>query len=106
MRNIHEVLKEKEAECARLRHEIEALRVVIPLMDEKASTDRTSVIERKAERASVLNERTEQLEPSMRAAEEGEAREAEAATEIDVDRKGPLSASLNETSWWKRQTSR
>jgi hypothetical protein len=107
VRNIHEVLKDKEAECARLRHEIEALRIVIPLVDEKASADRTSEIdERKAERASVLNERAEQLEPSMRAAEEREARKAEAATEIDVDRKGPLSASLNETSWWKRQSSR
>jgi hypothetical protein len=107
VRNIHDVLKEKETECARLRHEIEALRIVIPLMDEKASIDRTAVIdERKTERASVLNERTEQLEPSMRAAEEREADKAEVATEIDVDRKGPLSASLNETSWWKRQTSR
>lgn len=107
MRNIHEVLKDKEAECARLRHEIEALRIVIPLVDEKPSADRPSMMEeRKAERASVLNERKEQLEPSMRAAEEREASKGEAATEIDVDRKGPLSASLNETSWWKRQTSR
>jgi hypothetical protein len=41
----------------------------------------------------------------MRSAEEREVREIEAAApaEIDVDRKGPLSASLNETSWWKRQ---
>ncbi len=106
MRNIHEVLKDKEAECARLRHEIEALRIVIPLVDEKAAADRSSTMEERADRASVLNERKEQLEPPMRAAEEREARTAEAATEIDVDRKGPLSASLNETSWWKRQSSR
>jgi hypothetical protein len=42
----------------------------------------------------------------MRTAEERDVREdqAAAATESNVDRKGPLSASLNETSWWKRQT--
>ncbi len=105
VKNIHDVLKHKETECARLRHEIEALRVVIPLMDEKASIDRTPAIdERSAERMSVLNQRTEELESPMRPAEEHEARPGEAATEIDVDRKGPLSASLNEGSWWKRHS--
>lgn len=96
MRNIHEVLKQKEAECAQLRHQIEALRTVVPLLDENAVTDRSS----------LLNET--EAEPSMRDAEEHEVRVAQAGppSEIDTDRKGPLSASLNETSWWRRQTSR
>jgi hypothetical protein len=98
VRNIHEVLKQKEADCARLRHEIEALQVVVPLLDEQAVTDR----------ASLLNEESAEAEPSMRDAEEREVRTAEAGspTEIDVERKGPLAASLGETSWWRRQTSR
>jgi len=90
VKNIHEVLQQKEEECAQLRHEIEALRIVVPLLDEKAASDRTVLREEGAAAA----------EPSMRVAEEGEVRKAE--PEIDVDRKGPLSTSINETSWWKR----
>lgn len=94
MKNIHEVLKQKEADCAQLRHEIEALRMVIPLLDEKASPNWSSLREDAAVEA----------EPSMRAAEEREVREAEGlAPEIDIERKGPLATSLGETtSWWKR----
>jgi hypothetical protein len=109
VKNIHEVLKQKEADCAQLRYEIEALRLVIPLLDEKAANEQSAVAdEGRAERASLLNEEAQQVEPSMRTAEEREVREDEAAapTEIDVDRKGPLSASVNETSWWKRQGKR
>ena len=89
MRNIHEVLKQKETECAQLRHEIEALRIVVPMLDEKATSNR-----------SALREEGAAPEPSMRVAEEREVRKAE--PEIDADRKGPLSTSINETSWWKR----
>ena len=94
MRNIHEVLKQKEADCDRLRHEIEALRVVVPLLDEQAV----------AERASVLDEKRAEAEPSMGDAEEREVRNAPA--EIEADRKGPLTASLNQSGWWRRQGSR
>jgi hypothetical protein len=89
VKNIHEVLKQKEAECARLRHEIEALRIVVPLLDEKAASNRT-----------VLREEEAAAESSMGAAEEREVHKTE--PEIDVDRKEPLSTSISETSWWKR----
>lgn len=93
VKNIHEVLKQKEADCAQLRHEIEALRTVVPLLDEKAANNRSP----------LRDETALEAEPSMRAAEEREVHKTEAAaTEIDMDRKGPLAASLNETSWWKR----
>ncbi len=93
MRNIHEVLQQKEADCAQLRHEIEALRVVVPLLDENAANNRSM----------LRDETAAEVEPSMRAAEEREVRKTEErATEIDVDRKGPLAATLSETSWWKR----
>jgi len=93
VRNIHEVLKQKEAECAQLRHEIEALRVVAPLLDENASGQRVPVREEAAERSEL----------SMRTPEEREVRETEpVAGEIDTDRKGPLSSSFNSSSWWKR----
>ena len=39
MKNIYEVLREKEMDCARVQAEIEALRMVIPLVDgEPAAT--------------------------------------------------------------------
>jgi len=93
VKNIHEVLKQKEADCAQLRREIEALRIVVPLLDEKAANNRSP----------LRDETALEAEPSMRAAEEREVHKTEAAAaEIDMDRKGPLAASLNETSWWKR----
>jgi hypothetical protein len=93
VKNIHEVLEQKEADCAQLRHEIEALRMVIPLLDEKAANNRSTLREETAVEA----------EPSMRVAEERKVHKTEeAANEIDADRKGPLAASLGETSWWKR----
>jgi len=93
VKNIHEVLKQKEAACAQLRHEIEALRIVVPLLDEKAAINRNALREQTAVDA----------EPSMRTAEEREVHTTEAAAgEIDMDRKGPLATSLGETSWWKR----
>lgn len=33
MKDIHDILRQKELDCARLQKEIEALRLVIPLLD-------------------------------------------------------------------------
>jgi hypothetical protein len=38
MKNVYDVLQEKEADQTRLQAEIEALRLVIPLLDENAET--------------------------------------------------------------------
>ena len=37
MKNVYEVLRQKEADRIRIQSEIEALRLVIPLLDENAS---------------------------------------------------------------------
>ena len=37
MRNIHEVLQQKESDLERIKQEVEALRVVAPLLDGKAA---------------------------------------------------------------------
>jgi hypothetical protein len=40
MKNANEVLQQKEAELARVRHEIESLKIVVPLLsDEDLSSD-------------------------------------------------------------------
>jgi hypothetical protein len=93
VKNIHEVLQKKEADCAQLRHEIEALRIVVPLLDENAANNRSM----------LRDENDAEAEASTHAAEERGVHKTEAAaTEIDMERKGPLAANLNETSWWKR----
>lgn len=33
MKNIHDILRQKESDCERVQKEIEALRLVIPLLD-------------------------------------------------------------------------
>lgn len=38
MRNVYEVLRQKEMDCVRLQSEIEALRIVIPLLGEQQVT--------------------------------------------------------------------
>jgi len=37
MRNIHEVLQQKESDLERIKQEVEALRVVAPLLDGKVA---------------------------------------------------------------------
>jgi hypothetical protein len=39
MKNAYEVLRQKEADLARVRQEIESLRVVAPLLSEESSSD-------------------------------------------------------------------
>jgi len=39
MKNIYDVLRQKEAEIERLRKEIQALRVVAPLLEEELTSD-------------------------------------------------------------------
>jgi hypothetical protein len=77
VKDVYEVLREKEAECSRLRTEIEALRLVIPMLDENARD-------------------TTQPE-----AAEPESAPAHEATEDE--RKAAMSASANESSWWRRR---
>ena len=42
MKNVYEVLRQKEADRVRIQSEIEALRLVIPLIDENASNAENS----------------------------------------------------------------
>ena len=46
MRDAYDVLKQKEADLARVRHEVESLRIVAPLLDDLDShqSDKTDLI--------------------------------------------------------------
>ncbi len=43
MRNIHEVLQQKEKDLERVRQEVEALRLIAPLLDGKAAAPVTPI---------------------------------------------------------------
>jgi len=48
MKNVYDVLQQKESDRTRLQAEIEALRLVIPLLDENADTSESENISRPA----------------------------------------------------------
>ena len=99
MRDIYEVLKQKEADCARLRREIEALRIVMPLMDEQSETTHEGLLKRDAA-LTHAEIRTNLEEETLE--QDAEPRELQLS---DAERKGPLSSSLRESSWWRKQGS-
>ena len=79
MKDVHELLREKEMECARVQKEIDALRLVIPLMDGE-----------------------KQAEPDNRKQPETVADLQENASSTGTE--GPTFSELkSETSFWKRR---
>lgn len=80
MKDIHEVLREKEMDCARVQKEIDALRLVIPLMESEP-----------------LAEAEARKQPESAPAEPLES-ESSTGTE------GPIFSSVkSESSFWKRR---
>jgi hypothetical protein len=79
LKDIYEVLRQKEADCARVQAEIDALRLVIPLVD---------------------GERTDAGEPRASDEEDHSAKEAKA-----TGTEGPIFSSVggSESSFWKRR---
>jgi hypothetical protein len=75
VKNIYEVLRQKEIDCARLQNEIEALRLVIPLLAE------------------------EQPEPGAHGQEDNSFLTPEST---GTDGLTPLSVGNAESSFWKR----
>ena len=124
MKDVYEVLRQKEEQCAHLRKEIDALRLVSRLLDPGSEQAHGS---READpRPSPVNEAERSDAPTVHmgsratqgVAPEEESQESAPALQqsgsavnpreesSESDRKGPLSASLNESSWWRRKTGR
>ena len=80
MRDIHELLQQKEMDCARVQQEIEALRLVISLLEE-------------------------QPVPELEARKQPEREVASVSTEEGTGTEGPSFSSLGQTdsSFWKRR---
>ena len=79
MKDIHEILRDKEADCARVQQEIDALRLVISLLEEDKVPQ---------------GEIRKQPEPAVES--------APAASNTGTE--GPtFSAVQSETSFWKRR---
>jgi len=99
VKDVQEVLRQKEEACARLRQEIEALRFVAPLLEEDGDLGREERERGSAAGATqAVTSEQESLREAVPEPSQGGREESER------ERKGPLSASLNESSWWKRKS--
>lgn len=81
MKNVHDVLRQKEVDLARLQNEIEALRLVIPLLTDERPTSET-----------------EGQEP-----QEQEAGSVSTPESTGTDGPTFLSIGHSESSFWKRR---
>jgi hypothetical protein len=98
VKDIHEVLKQKESDCARLNEEVEALRLVVPLLKDQG-TPANGREELVLEPEPVVEEKPILEEPELPNLKEGVSTEEIA----EADRKSPLSATLGESGWWRRR---
>ena len=105
MKDIHEVLKQKESDCARLNEEVEALRLVVPLLKDQG-TPANGTEELVLEPEPDLEEKSESEEQSILEEQESPNLKEGISTEeiAEADRKSPLSATLGESSWWRRRS--
>lgn len=99
MKDIYEVLKQKESDCARLNEEVEALRLVVPLLKDQG-TPANGTEELVLEPDPVVEEK-----PILEEQEPPNLKEGVSTEEIaEADRKSPLSATLGESGWWRRRS--
>ena len=88
MKDIYELLREKELDCVRVQKEIDALRLVIPLMDGTGTED---------ENGENRPELEARKQPEPAPAETGESASS-------TGTEGPIFSSLKtESGFWKRR---
>lgn len=112
MRDVYEVLREKEEDCARLRKEIEALRLAGQLMEEASDVAHSEQGSLRGSGPAGATQAVNSQEGSLR--ERAQSQEGSTPTEAELrrdeasetERKAPLSATLTESPWWRRKTGR
>ena len=104
MKDVHEVLRQKEEQCARLRKEIEALRFITPLLEEDADRVRDEKVPLQGLSAGATQAVTREQDSLREKAPAGEPPQSGREEPENTERKAPLSANLNESSWWKRKS--
>jgi hypothetical protein len=104
LKDFHEILRQKELDYARLRKEVEALRIVAPLLDpEGALSEATAATETLDEMITRERALSETATSPENVAESPADDESESAGSTgDGERKGPSSENVGETSWWRR----
>jgi hypothetical protein len=104
VKNVHEMLRQKEEEYVRLRKEVDALRIVAPLLDPDGAVgqedDATETLDEMITRERAVSEQATSPEATIPEASSEEAHPGESASENE--RKGPLSENQTQTSWWRR----
>jgi hypothetical protein len=99
----YEILRQKEIEYQRLRREVEALRIAAPLLDPEgpagADVAATETLDEMITRERSL---AEHASPPEITDQQASGEDAPTDTSSDNERKGPLSDSQTNTSWWRR----
>jgi hypothetical protein len=106
LKDFYEILREKEMDYARLRKEVEALRIVAPLLDpegEPVQGDGSETLDEMITRERAVSEPTASPENATETPAGEGALDSESAS--DAERKGPLSEGQTQTSWWRRRQS-
>jgi hypothetical protein len=103
--DFYEILRQKETDYARLRKEVEALRLVAPLLDpegglSQADEEEPQTLDEIITRERALSEPATSPESAVPEMPGDESAPGENASESE--RKGPLSESHSQTSWWRR----
>ena len=104
MKDFNEILREKEMDYARLRKEVEALRIVAPLLDPEGESssqgDASETLDEMIRRERAISEPAAHSENATQTPAGEEAQDSESAS--DAERKGPLPEGQTQTSWWRR----
>ena len=103
LKDFYEILRQKETDYARLRKEVEALRIVAPLLDpegESSQGDGSETLDEMITRERTMAEPTTPPENATQALADEGTQSSESVS--DADRKGPLSEGQTQTSWWRR----
>ena len=107
MKDFYEILREKEMDYARLRKEVEALRIVAPLLDPEGESssqgDTSETLDEMITRERAISEPAAAPENATQTPAGEEAQPSE--SESEAERKGPLSEGQTQTSWWRRRQS-
>ena len=109
LKDFNEILREKEMDYARLRKEVEALRIVAPLLDPEGESSQgegsVTLDGSETHDENITRERavTEPATPPENATQTPAGEEVQnSESESDGERKGPLSEGQTQTSWWRR----
>jgi len=101
--DVYEILRRKELDCARLRQEVEALRVAARLLDPAGVVDPADEAGETLDEMITRERALAEPATAPEGQEQSLAAQPEAGAEkSDSERKGPSASDPGQTTWWRR----